>query len=267
MDKIVSSLWIGGNLSPLEQLSIESFLQNGHEYQLYCYDRLKGIPKGAKVCDASEILPRSDIFTYESGPGAGSVAAFANLFRYKLLLERGGWWMDTDMICLRPLDFDAPIVFASELALGKVQVTNSAIKLPRGSAIAKELFAQARQQKDARTVWGATGPALIERIVRKNNLESLVQPPEIFCPWQFGEWDKLLRAESFEDVVSSQSYTIHMWHEGWRRMGMKLHRKGGLVPAKPRLLRKIFPKPRPCRALASLLQKYPLPRFSVFNFF
>ncbi len=31
---------------------------------------------------------------------------FANFFRYKLLLEKGGWFVDSDTICMRPFDFD-----------------------------------------------------------------------------------------------------------------------------------------------------------------
>jgi mannosyltransferase OCH1-like enzyme len=29
----------------------------------------------------------------------GSYAGFADHFRYKLLLEKGGWWPDLDMPC------------------------------------------------------------------------------------------------------------------------------------------------------------------------
>lgn len=36
------------------------------------------------------------------------------MFRYKLILERGGWWVDLDTVCLRPFDLDLEHVFASE---------------------------------------------------------------------------------------------------------------------------------------------------------
>jgi len=29
-------------------------------------------------------------------------------------LERGGWWMDTDMVCLGPMEFSEPLVFAGQ---------------------------------------------------------------------------------------------------------------------------------------------------------
>ena len=73
----------------MEQLSISSFLHNGHDYHLYVYDDLKYIPAGTVVMDASEILPSSRIFQYKQRP---SYAGFSNFFRYKLLLngEAGG---------------------------------------------------------------------------------------------------------------------------------------------------------------------------------
>ncbi|MCI0557088.1 MAG: hypothetical protein MN733_01225, partial [Nitrososphaera sp.] len=99
MNKIIQGLWIGPELSVMEQLSIASFLLNGHEYHLYLYDELENIPFGTLIKDASEILPSSSIFQYKRRP---TYAGFANFFRYKLLLERGGWWADTDTICLKP---------------------------------------------------------------------------------------------------------------------------------------------------------------------
>jgi len=102
MNKIIQGLWIGPELSVMEQLSISSFLLNQHEYHLYVYDEPKNVPLGAVVRDANEILPASRIFQYKHFP---TYAGFANFFRYKLLLERGGWWADTDTICLKPFDF------------------------------------------------------------------------------------------------------------------------------------------------------------------
>src|SRR5258706_6206464 len=40
-NKIIQGLWIGPTLSQMEQLSIASFLANGHEYHLFVYDDVK----------------------------------------------------------------------------------------------------------------------------------------------------------------------------------------------------------------------------------
>jgi hypothetical protein len=48
MHALIQSLWIGPELSRLEQLSIASFLKNGHPYELHVYDELPGIPAGCQ---------------------------------------------------------------------------------------------------------------------------------------------------------------------------------------------------------------------------
>ena len=123
--QIIQGLWIGPELSAMEQLSIASFLKNGHEYHLYVYKEMKNVPGGCVLRDANEILPGARVFQYQQYP---SYAGFANFFRYKLLLERGGWWADTDVICLKTLDFPETQVFASEMCRGEEVVTSGIIK-------------------------------------------------------------------------------------------------------------------------------------------
>src|SRR5258707_1370507 len=102
MGDIVQSLWVGDRLSVMEQLCIASFLRNGHSFHLYVYQETAGIPEGTVVLDGTKILPASRIFTYREH---NTYAGFANFFRYKLLLEKGGWFVDADTICLKPFDF------------------------------------------------------------------------------------------------------------------------------------------------------------------
>src|ERR1043165_5401661 len=115
-NRIIQGLWIGPELSVMEQLSIVSFLRNGHDYHLYTYAELPNVPAGALIKDANAILPSSQIFQYKDRP---SYAGFSNHFRYKLLFEHGGWWADSDVVCLRPFDFADEYVFSSESAAGE----------------------------------------------------------------------------------------------------------------------------------------------------
>lgn len=97
----MQSLWIGTRLSLLERLSIKSFLAHGHPYRLYTYDDVENIPDQVEVCDASEIIPRSKIFYVRNN---GTPAIFADWFRWELLSRTSGYWVDTDMVCLRTFD-------------------------------------------------------------------------------------------------------------------------------------------------------------------
>jgi Alpha 1,4-glycosyltransferase conserved region/Glycosyltransferase sugar-binding region containing DXD motif len=222
MRETINSLWIGRPLSLIEQLSITSFLRNGCEYHLYCYENIKNVPDGVIIRNATEILPASEIFYYSSREGRGSVAAFANLFRYKLLLERGGWWVDADVVCLRPFNFEEPIVFAGERGAAGNQITNAIIKLPRGHDVAQQCYETARREDRAKLVWGKTGPLLLNRIVSENSLQDFVKPPDVFCPLNYWEWESLLSENSIlsRQLTSGQSYTVHLWHEMWRRGGI-----------------------------------------------
>ncbi|MFA5048269.1 MAG: glycosyltransferase [Patescibacteria group bacterium] len=112
MSDIIQGLWIGDNLSTIERLSINSFLKNGHEFNLYLYKDLE-TPAGTIIKDANEILPENSIFYYgpAAGPSNGSVSSFSNLFRYTMLYKCGGYLVDLDVICLKHFDFQDPYVF------------------------------------------------------------------------------------------------------------------------------------------------------------
>lgn len=215
LNRIIQGLWIGSELSVMEQLSLASFLRNGHEYHLYVYDELKNIPGGTVIKDANEILPASRIFQYKQYP---SYAGFANFFRYKLLLERGGWWVDTDTICLKPFDFPAEYVFSSEISKGLEVVTSGIIKAPAGSEVMDYAWGVCQTKNPEQLVWGETGPRLIAEAVSKYSLERYKQPHQVFCPLAFFEWRKVLEPE-LETVLDDSAHAIHLWNEMWRDAG------------------------------------------------
>ena len=215
-NKIIQGLWIGSELSEMEQLSISSFLLNAHDYHLYVYDDLKYIPVGTVVMDASEILPSSRIFQYKHRP---SYAGFANFFRYKLLLERGGWWADTDTICLKPFDFPGDYVFSTEINHKGRQVVNSCvIKAPPGSDLMAYSWNVCQRKNPARLVWGETGPRLMAKAVKRFRLDKYKVSHQAFCPIDYEEWRRVLQP-GFELVFEEGTYAIHLWNEMWRIAG------------------------------------------------
>src|ERR1700731_1141109 len=158
-NRVISSLWIGDRLSTMEQLSVRSFVTNGHDYHLYVYDDVKGVPDGVAIKDANTVLPSSVLIEFRERK---DFAVFADLFRYKLLLEHGGWWADTDVICLKQFDFNQEYVFATERDTeGREFVTNGIIKATLGSDIMARAYKSCRSKKPALIRWGETGPLLI----------------------------------------------------------------------------------------------------------
>jgi hypothetical protein len=211
------TLWIGSRLSVLERLSLTSFAQNGHTVHLYVYDDVEGVPEGVLCRDARRIVAEDCIFRYgpEADAAAGSLAGFANMFRYKLLLDRGGWWFDTDIVCLRRVDVREAYCFAFE---DDVSINNGFLRAPKGSPLMKVLYETAAA-KGTKLKFGETGPTLLTEVVTGSDYERFVLPREAVYPIWYTEWAKAFD-EDPGDIYWNQldgAYTVHLWNEFLRQ--------------------------------------------------
>jgi hypothetical protein len=217
-NRVVQSLWIGERLSTMEQLAIRSFLQNGHEFHLYTYGAVRNVPGGTIVRDANEIMPEARVFRYgpAAGKGQGSFAGFANFFRYKLLRERGGYWVDADVVCLRPFDFPQPYVFALESRWHDRPPgpANAVIKSPAASAFAQRCCQVCDCKDPAQLAWGETGPRLAEQIIAELSLQEFLQPASAFCAVPWYEPHKLIEPGG---RIEDHWHALHLSQEIWRR--------------------------------------------------
>lgn len=180
---IAQFLWVEGRLSTMERLSLRSFLCNGYEVHLYAYGPVYGLPCGIKVFDAREVLA-DQYLALAPGVTGNSYAYFSDLFRYELLRQRGGWWFDLDMVCVRHLPCPDDFLVAStwEGKYGQCAV-GAAIWSPVGHAAMVEAAACARKSHDAgRTSFGSIGPSLLQRIVKEKMLQKNMAPWWEFCP-------------------------------------------------------------------------------------
>jgi hypothetical protein len=215
MNDAIQSLWIGPALSTMERLSLTSFVAAGHDVDLYVYDDVAAVPEGVELRDAAEILPRERIFRYAKHE---TVAGFSNFFRYKLLLDRGGWWVDTDVVCLKRFKFKTEHVFASEIAKETPTVTSCVIRAPAGSP-AMRMAWDVCDASDPNTLrWGETGPRLCGTVVSELKLDDRVQPPQVFCPIPYHRWRDLLDPNVKPSLGGA--YAVHLWNELWRREGV-----------------------------------------------
>src|SRR5262245_49151745 len=178
--EVVQSLWIGSRLSSMEQRCICSFLRQGHPFHLFAYQPIENVPPGAELKPADEILPRSEIFTYRRGRGKGNPSAFSNVFRYKLLHRRGGWWSDLDLVCLKRLEFTADHVFGCQRRLDREPTANVALfRAPAGSPLLAQCDERARTVDKSKARWGELGPGLMRAAMREANVPLELLPPEI----------------------------------------------------------------------------------------
>ncbi len=199
----------------MERLCISSFQRHGHLFHLYVYQETEGVPPGTVLCDGNEILPASAIFTYREYP---TYAGFANFFRYKLLLENGGWFVDLDTICLKPFQFTADYVFSSQHREGQVDVNLAAMRVPPDSAVIRRAWESCLAMDRHNLQWGQSGPYLMTRAVEQEGLSRYVLSPETFCPVAFAEWEKVLATGPCWEP-GADPYAIHLWNELWRRAG------------------------------------------------
>ena len=122
---IIQGLWIGDELSRVEHHSILSWIHLGYTYHLYTYHPVKNIPSNTIIKDAREIIPESDIFYYN-----GSITPFSDLFRYKLLYDRGGVWTDCDIFAIQQFPTNIDMAFVTERTILKGAFSNCTRKPP-----------------------------------------------------------------------------------------------------------------------------------------
>ncbi|HEY2414343.1 MAG TPA: capsular polysaccharide synthesis protein [Pirellulaceae bacterium] len=215
---VINALWIG-QLSPVERLCLGSFASQGHPVHLYAYEEIENLPAGITLQDAAQILPRSLIFKNQLGKGKGSLAAFSDLFRFKLMLDRGGWWVDADIFCLKPFDFTTPYVFGFEGA----GVASGVIKMPRGCGLAERCFDLARRVDPATIVWIEL-VKILDAAIRDLRLLDYVLPQHTFSPIDWREIPKFVTGRK-TFAIPENSHAVHLYNEMWRRHHLDKHRR------------------------------------------
>ena len=214
----IQMLWIG-EVTNLERLAMASFVANGHPVHLYTYEQTAGVPGGVTVMDANTVLPEDRVFRYSAAAGrrAGSLAPFSDIFRFKLLHERGGWWVDADVVCLKPFDFEAPYVFGYQDEL----INNAVLRLPQGSDFARALY-EGALMVDESDEWASTGPILLTAKVREFGLDAYALAAPVFYPIYHAMARIFFKADSTTELAASllqDSYAVHFWNAVTQHMG------------------------------------------------
>ncbi len=223
------TLWIGPRLGTVERACFNSVLRQGHRLTLYCYDLPDGVPAGVEIADAAAIIPRESIICHRSG----SVALFADWFRYELQRRGCGTWVDADVYLLAPLPDEPCHLFGLE---GEY-INQAVLRLPPESPViadAIELFrekslplwlglrgrvpASLRLLASGRTgirnmPWGTTGPHAITALLKRHGLAGWAMPRQVFYPagWRQAHWIRD-PAVALGDLVTGDTIAIHLWN-------------------------------------------------------
>jgi hypothetical protein len=225
----IHMLWHDAPLTRLERLCIASFVANGHPVELHVYEEPAGVPPGVRFVDANRTLVRDLIFRHRR---TGSLALFADWFRFTLLHERGGIWADTDVVCLQPLDYPQERIFGWE----NPEWLNVAILgLPAGDPLAawmaascadpnrilpydslhirlrkwKRRYLQGNRRDRVR--WGEYGPKGLTFAARHFGYLDQALPSTHFYPVHYNEWQRLFSAApGFR--FPPESRAVHLWN-------------------------------------------------------
>ena len=195
----------------LERLCITSFLRHGIAYNLYVYDEPRQVPPGVLLKDAASIVPPNKTFRYSAGEfNLGSVAGFTNLFRYTVIQQFGGWWVDTDVCLIRPLEFDQEEVYFEESSQTEpFYVSTSCFKAPPDSLVMGDCLTRFAEKDVTRIVHGETGPRLLTDSILSLDLGALVLNNKDLAPVPWWEWGRLFYDES---LALEDWQAVHFWN-------------------------------------------------------
>lgn len=248
-NKVINGLWIspdGKPLSNLERLCIHSFCANGHDFRLWVYGDIPNIPQdtsGGKieVCDGNEILSKDKIFVYHN-----SLAGFSDWFRWELMRQVGGWYVDMDVVCFHPLDFPDAVYIGRE----NDTLFNSAVmKFPANHQIVAAIAdacanpskivpwddRKRRRRKTIRQIkfwrnpfesmsWGeAGGPDGLTRALNHFDARRFGGAFYDFAPISWDNpsqfTDESLHSRQMLEPLLTHSYGCHFYHNAWARNG------------------------------------------------
>ncbi len=248
----IGTLWIGRELSWLEQLCLQSFLDHGHEVTLYAYDEVANVPEGVKIGDASSILPTERIIRHAR---TGSPAYHADVFRLHMLAQTDHIWADTDAYCCRPWEKPENGHFHGWISDEKPQVNNGVLGLPKSSrTLARMLeftedeypvppWFPARKREELQELknkgegvhvsllpWGVWGPNALTWFLKETGEIEHSFPGHVLYPYPFAITGVSLnpaRLRKARRLIREDTLSIHFWGRRFRNI---VARHGGVPP-------------------------------------
>jgi hypothetical protein len=229
----LNSLWVGENLGYIERLSIVSAMAVGHPYTIYSYapENLRGVPKGAEVRDAREVMSDETLVSYLNARWA---ALGTDFFRYALLAKDLGYWVDLDLYFLKPFDFEEDHVFGWE---HDHSINGAVLRLPAESRMLHDLLNIPKKNwrppffGPKRTLlfywmrlrkgdvspedlpWGSYGPAMITYLAQKYGAAKGAQERTVFYPVRYHDAKALLGPSAgVKRMLTLRTRAVHLWH-------------------------------------------------------
>ncbi|WP_299303098.1 hypothetical protein [uncultured Litoreibacter sp.] len=259
-DYAIAQLWIGGNLTYMEQLCAVSFRDAGHHVKMYTYGEVGNIPDGIEVCDANEIMSMDHVIAHKR---TGSPAPQADKWRYNMLAKTDDQiWADTDAYCVKKFTSSnghfhgwesehhinngvVGLPADSDTLAGLIDFTSDEYAIP--DWFKPELRDEMAQKKAAgnpvhvgEQSWGVWGPQALTHFLHKTGEHKYAMPIEALFPISFKKRRLMLKPNlDLSHYVTDNTLSIHFWG---RRMRMRIIERENGEPHPDSLIGKLIKK-------------------------
>jgi mannosyltransferase OCH1-like enzyme len=210
--KKIHQIWIGGQV-PEKFKALMQTWKDKHpdwEYKLWTDEDIKNF---------SFLEPE----TFFSVHNLGSKS---DIWRYEILYQEGGVYVDIDFECIQPLD---QLVHAHSFftGVGGFDYINNAIigSKPEASLFKKIIqLLKCTPKEKLEDPWYHTGPLLFTKQVyhylKEFPEEGIVYPVRFFYPlpniYRFDYWKGHLSKEWISHFFIPETFAVHYWAESWR---------------------------------------------------
>ena len=208
-----NSFWYGNELSPLEWACLNSFIEQGHRFRLFCYNSIR-VPTGVLLEDASLIAPKDELFLVK-----GHVTTFSDLFRYKVIQKFGEWWVDTDVYCLKDDIPDCDYAWADEDPDG---INGAILKFPSDDSTLLDISRAAHAIGSSSNIWCELGPHLLTKYLEGKAFDNHFGKRHYFYPIHWLE-AFLFWLPNESDCIKlrcKDSFFLHFWSSVFGKMGI-----------------------------------------------
>ncbi len=210
------SFW-QGTLNPFAYACLASFPEAGASLSVFSYNSRLDLPPGVRLEEARAICPDESLTRRFIANGKPSIATFADMFRYRMIRDRGYCWVDTDILCLRNPGFSAEgAIFCRQAdAVGTGLVNNAVLRLPPSDPALAELVAKSEAAIDVDQRWGAIGPFLLTPVLAEHGLYDRALDSHVCYPIEPEQFWKLFLPSHRDwaaDTTSGATF-VHLWSE------------------------------------------------------
>lgn len=192
----------------------------GHPVRVWTYSPNKLeflLPLGVEVRTADDVMPRA---LFDRIVAGSEIRYFSDAFRYAVLYEHGGLWMDCDVVMLRPFPFRGDYFFNLQWRGGHQGhfICGNVIYAEAYSHHLRVLYEMSIERffGDTGKGFGEIGPRLLSDYVASDagaELREWVFGPMLFNPidWtEISEFDKPL-SQLADYLNDERVFGIHLW--------------------------------------------------------